>query len=78
MTQWVLKVVFVIYLGSITKVLLRSSDKSPGWTLIGVITRVEETRSLLILAYIGHRVIDPVIDMLRLRSGRSTIQDGRQ
>ncbi|KAN0072300.1 hypothetical protein V8E54_009229 [Elaphomyces granulatus] len=42
-------------LTDITKVLLKSSDKSPGWTLM-------KTRSLLILAYIGHGVIDPVND----------------
>ena len=40
----------------------------------GIITRIEEARSLLILAYIGHGVIDPVTEMLKLQSGRSTIQ----
>src|SRR5712664_4825434 len=37
-------------LTDITRVLLKSSDKSPGWTLMGVIrgiiTRIEEARSL--------------------------------
>jgi hypothetical protein len=62
----------------ITKLLLKSSDKTLAWTLTdvlrGAITKISDMGSLLIVASIGHGSIDLVMDILRLESGKSNIQ----
>ncbi|OXV11048.1 hypothetical protein Egran_01191 [Elaphomyces granulatus] len=62
----------------ITKLVFEGGDKTPAWTLMdvlrGAITRIGDTKSLLIIAYIGHGSIDPVTDTLRLESGKANIQ----
>ena len=62
----------------ITKLIFESGDKTPGWKLMdvlrGSVMRIVDTRSLLIIAYVGHGSIDPVTDTLRLESSKSNIQ----